>query len=111
MTTQKILAGRVDFSSTFDLRGKDLVKKLLQADLSRRLGCLRNGAEDIKRQKWFQGLDWDAVERVEVKSKLVPKVRGGGDTSNFDKYPDSTERAVPVRPSVDKVFAEFDQAI
>ena len=31
---------------------KDLIKKLLTADLTKRLGNLKGGADDIKRHKW-----------------------------------------------------------
>ena len=33
---------------------QDLVKKLLTADRTKRFGCLKDGAEDIKRHKWFK---------------------------------------------------------
>ena len=56
---QKILAGKLDFPRHFDLNAKDLVKRLLTADRTKRLGCLKDGAEDIKRHKWFKGFDWD----------------------------------------------------
>lgn len=58
---EKILAGRVNFPSHFDPSAKDLVKKLLTADRSKRLGNLKNGAADVKNHKWFKGIDWQGL--------------------------------------------------
>ncbi|KAF4700337.1 protein kinase A catalytic subunit, partial [Perkinsus olseni] len=49
---QKILAGKIYFPKYFDKNAKGLVKKLLTADLSKRYGNLKNGADDIKKHKW-----------------------------------------------------------
>ena len=32
---------------------KDLIKRLLTPDRAKRFGCLKNGAEDIKKHKWY----------------------------------------------------------
>lgn len=37
----------------------------LQADLSKRYGCLAGGANDIKSHPWFKGVDWNRVARRE----------------------------------------------
>ena len=34
---------------------QDLIKKLLTADRTKRFGCLKAGAADIKSHKWFKG--------------------------------------------------------
>jgi protein kinase X len=86
---QKILAGRVDFPKHFDPYAKDLVKKLLTADRSKRFGCLKDGADDVKRHRWFKGVDWTRVHQRRVKPPYVPGFASSDDTSNFDKYPDS----------------------
>jgi hypothetical protein len=50
---QKILAGKIEFPRYFDKNAKDLIKGLLQPDITKRLGGLKNGVEDVKRHKWF----------------------------------------------------------
>ena len=45
---QKILKGVIDFPRHMDPLAKDLIKKLLTADRTKRFGCLHAGAEDIK---------------------------------------------------------------
>ena len=56
----EVLQARVDFPRHFDVKAKDLVRRLL-TDRSKRFGCLKSGVEDIKRHKWYKGLDWDAL--------------------------------------------------
>jgi serine/threonine protein kinase len=54
---QKILAGHIEFPKSFDPHVTDLVLGLLTADRTKRLGCLKGGANDIKTHKWFQPID------------------------------------------------------
>lgn len=85
---EKILAGRVEWSKYIDPVAKDLIKKLLVNDRTRRLGSMRNGAEDVKRHRWFRGTNWDDVLEKKLKPPIVPKVSHDGDTGNFDDYPE-----------------------
>jgi serine/threonine protein kinase len=67
---EKILGGKLRFPSHFDPIAKDLVKKLLTSDRSKRLGNLKGGADDIKKHKWFRGVDWQGLlnKTVQVSS-------------------------------------------
>jgi len=56
---QKILAGRIDFSHGFDEKAKSLIKKLLCADRTKRYGCLKRGAADVKDHKFFSSFNWE----------------------------------------------------
>ena len=97
---QKILANKLEFPRHFDVHAKDLVKKLLQSDRTKRLGCLKHGAEDIKKHKWFKGYDWSALMNFGFQPPIVPVVNGEGDTHNFDEYPESIDD--PNGPLVDE---------
>ena len=87
-----------------------LIARLLQTERSKRIGCLKNGAEDIKRHKWFKGFDWQAMLTYSYPSPIVPDVRGEGDTHNFDKYPESiddhTGKMVDAATS-ERLFSKF----
>jgi protein kinase A len=98
---QKILKGKVRFPRNFDKSGKSLVKHLLVADLTKRFGNLRGGVSDIKTHRWFSGLDWSSLLRMELTMPFRPSVRDAGDTSNFSRYPDSATLSPPVRASDD----------
>ncbi|XP_052861134.1 cAMP-dependent protein kinase catalytic subunit PRKX [Anopheles cruzii] len=88
---EKILSGKIEWSRHTDPIAKDLVKKLLVLDRTKRLGNMKNGAEDVKRHRWFKHLDWNVVIRKQLKPPIVPKfaAEGDGDTSNFDDYPET----------------------
>ncbi len=86
---QKILGGKLCFPRRYDKAAKSLTKKLLAHDLTKRYGCLKNGARDIKRAKWFVDMDWVALLRRQLNAPIVPEVAHESDTSNFEEYPDS----------------------
>jgi serine/threonine protein kinase len=104
---QQILAGKVNFPRFIDRNAKSLIKKLLVADLTKRFGCLKAGAADIKNHKWYTGMDWAALFDRELVAPVIPSVSDETDTSNFDAYPDSLEEApLPVITGKDP-FLEF----
>jgi serine/threonine protein kinase len=55
---QKILSGTLEFPPHFSPAARDLVGKLLQADQSKRCGCMWNGVADIKNHKFFEEIDF-----------------------------------------------------
>nr|KAJ3420464.1 camp-dependent protein kinase catalytic subunit [Polyrhizophydium stewartii] len=88
---EKILQCKLRFPPHFDPNAKDLVKRLLSPDLSKRFGNLKDGVQDIKRHKWFAGVDWEKLKNLEIPAPYIPKVAHEGDTSNFDAYPEDHE--------------------
>ena len=60
-TYQKILDGTVNYPQAMNPDATDLISKLLQKDISRRYGNLREGAKDIKDHAFFKGAQfpWD----------------------------------------------------
>ncbi|KAJ1548326.1 hypothetical protein HK405_003656 [Cladochytrium tenue] len=88
---EKILAGKIVFPSHFDPNAKDLIKKLLTADRSKRLGNLISGAEDVKKHKWFRGVDWQGLLNKSVHAPIIPVCSHAGDTRNFENYPEPIE--------------------
>merc|ERR1719397_1078334 len=104
---EKILAGKVEWPKCIENVAKDLIRKLLVIDRTKRIGNLKNGADDIKNHKWFKGLDWEEVYQRKLKPPFVPKVRSAGDTSNFQEYSDEELEIDPVTEREAKVFEEF----
>ena len=60
---QKVLDGlhSHSFSNVFQYKAKSLCKQLLQPDRTKRLGCMQNGGEGVKRHKWFSHTNWVSV--------------------------------------------------
>ncbi|CAG8552700.1 2283_t:CDS:2 [Diversispora eburnea] len=77
---EKILAGKIKYPSFFDVMAKDLLKRLLTSDLSKRYGNLKGGSADIKNHGWFKGVDWERLARREVTAPYIPHFSGEGDT-------------------------------
>ncbi len=109
---QQILSGKLTFPSrhSFDRYAKSLVKKLLDIDLTQRIGCLKNGVEDIKKHKWFVCCEYNWIglyNREIIDTPLLPNyIDNDNDTSNFDIYPD--EEIVAEGEIVPKeVFKDF----
>jgi cGMP-dependent protein kinase 2 len=52
---------------------KDLVSRLLERKPTRRLGALAGRAGDVKRHKWFDGFDWEALSARKMVPPRQPK--------------------------------------
>ncbi|XP_067679347.1 cAMP-dependent protein kinase catalytic subunit alpha isoform X1 [Haliotis asinina] len=103
---EKIVSGKVRFPSHFSGDLKDLLRNLLQVDLTKRFGNLKNGVNDIKTHKWFNTTDWIAVYQKKVEAPFVPKQKGPGDSSNFDEYDEEPLRISSTEKCA-KEFADF----
>ncbi|CAK63546.1 unnamed protein product (macronuclear) [Paramecium tetraurelia] len=98
---QKILKGKVKFPRNFDNEAKSLVKHLLEQDVTKRFGNLKNGVDDIKSHKWYETFNWKDIINKKIKPQYTPVIQSDYDTSNFATYPDSTELPDPVKPQDD----------
>ncbi|GAA5988702.1 hypothetical protein JCM10908_003682 [Rhodotorula pacifica] len=92
---EKILKGKFAVPAHIDPVAKDLIRRLLTADLTQRLGNLRNGAQDVKNHPWFEGVDWAAVERKEIRAPIIPLTNTPGDASNFERFPACSLESMP----------------
>lgn len=57
---------QVRFPGHFSSDLKDLLRNLLQVDLTKRFGNLRNGVNDIKNNRWFTATDWISIYQKKV---------------------------------------------
>ncbi|ORX54978.1 Pkinase-domain-containing protein [Hesseltinella vesiculosa] len=89
---EKILEGKIQYPPHFDQAATSLCSKLLTADLSKRYGNLKGGSEDIKQHPWFEGVHFQSLLMKQVRAPYVPRLRGDGDASHFDKYPETNEQ-------------------
>ncbi|EDW52284.1 GM12352 [Drosophila sechellia] len=103
---EKIVSGKVRFPSHFGSDLKDLLRNLLQVDLTKRYGNLKAGVNDIKNQKWFASTDWIAIFQKKIEAPFIPRCKGPGDTSNFDDYEEEALRISSTEKCA-KEFAEF----
>lgn len=95
---EKILSGRIEWPKHMDPIAKDLIKKLLIADRTKRLGNMRQGADDVKRHRWFKLVEWPLVPQRALTPPIRPRVKAPGDPSCFDDYPETDWRSQPPLP-------------
>mmetsp|Transcript_9403 Transcript_9403/g.18203 ORF Transcript_9403/g.18203 Transcript_9403/m.18203 type:complete len:358 (+) Transcript_9403:247-1320(+) len=107
---QSILAGKIEYPRHMKKEARDLIGKLLTADLSRRWGNLKGGGRDIRMHPWFKGFDWEALLQRSMPAPIQINARSEDDTSMFDDYDDDDGPDVgagKVRPEEQKLFAGF----
>jgi protein kinase A len=103
---EKILAGKYKVPNNLSDEIKDFMRCLIQADVTKRFGNLKNGVDDVKTHKWFASIDWMAIYAKKVTAPMMPKIKSPGDPSNFDNY---SEKDISVSKDVlfEKEFADF----
>jgi serine/threonine protein kinase len=64
---------------------RDLIRGLLMRDPASRLGSRAAGVDEIKAHPFFRGIDWVALEKLEVEPPFKPTVSASDiDIGNFD---------------------------
>merc|ERR1712194_932626 len=100
-TYRKIIKCRIKFPRYFTTEAKELIKSLLRAKATKRLGVIRGGAKNIRNHPWFNGFSWDDLTGFTLKPPIIPTVSGIDDISNFDQAEDDTEELKAVDPNED----------
>ncbi|KAH9981507.1 kinase-like domain-containing protein [Lactifluus volemus] len=83
----RILKGKIQWPRDMDPLSRNLIKGFLHPDRTKRLGNLLAGADDVLDHPWFRGVDWDALERREIRAPIVPHVTSYDDTRHFTRLP------------------------
>lgn len=105
---EKILAGKIDWPRQMDPVARDLIKKLLVQDRTKRLGNMKNGSDDVKNHRWFRSISWDDVYKRKLEVPYLPKVDDEGDTQNFDSYAEIDYKTITCAPEKERsLFADF----
>ena len=71
--------GYFEFPAQISINARRLISSLLEQDLSKRLGCMVNGSNDVKQHAWFKGVDWSMVSLKKIQPPWAPEL-----TSNTD---------------------------
>ncbi|XP_037332219.2 serine/threonine-protein kinase N1-like isoform X2 [Pungitius pungitius] len=61
-----------------------IMRRLLRRNPERRLGSGEKDAEDVKKQPFFRGVDWEPLLQRKLPPPFVPTIVGKEDVSNFD---------------------------
>ncbi|KEG06520.1 putative protein kinase A catalytic subunit isoform 2 [Trypanosoma grayi] len=52
---------------------------------------MKGGVEEVKSHPYFQGANWDKLYARHYPAPIPVKTRNAGDTSNFERYPESQD--------------------
>ncbi|OIW32967.1 camp-dependent protein kinase catalytic subunit [Coniochaeta ligniaria NRRL 30616] len=106
---ENIMKGKVKYPAYINPDAQDLLERLITADLTKRLGNLYGGSQDVKSHPWFAEVTWDRLARKDIDAPYTPPVKAGaGDASQFDRYPEETERyGQPGSDDYGHLFVEF----
>lgn len=92
-----------------------LIQKLLQKNPEMRLGAGEEDAAQIKKHKFFQTMDWNALLSKKVKPPFLPVIKAPKDVSNFDEEFTSLKpiltlprTACILTTEQQEIFADFD---
>lgn len=104
---EKICAVKYKNPNFFSAELKSLITNLLQSDLSRRYGNLKDGVNDIKNHDWFKTINWLSIYFQKATPPIIPKVSDDpADISQFDVFSD-VELKVSVNNKYEELFAAF----
>lgn len=104
---KRILSGVIEFPRFFSVYSKDLIRKLLNPELSKRLGVTDDG-ESIKMHKWFRGVDWKMVFNREIPAPWTPYIKNEEDAAWFENYPDSDNSPKALSEEMKHLFEDFE---
>ncbi|EMT64024.1 cAMP-dependent protein kinase type 2 [Fusarium odoratissimum] len=107
---ENILKGKVKYPAYVNADAQNLLERLITADLTKRLGNLYGGPDDVKTHPWFAEVTWDRLARKDIDAPYTPPVKAGaGDASQFDRYPEDPEKygVVTAPDEYGHMFTEF----
>jgi serine/threonine protein kinase len=106
-----VLHTKPKFSASFPPQVADLVGKLLEHDVGKRLGMLKNGVDDIKAHAFFEGYDWQEAPSMRNPRHAAPSpvvACGEHEWLRLDLAPEArATRKTPISREQDKLFAGF----
>ncbi|XP_056130930.1 serine/threonine-protein kinase N2-like [Lampris incognitus] len=92
-----------------------IIQKLLKKNPLKRLGAGERDANDVKGEKFFQTIDWEALLAKKVNPPFLPSIKESADVSNFDSeftcmQPILSPPSKPLNlsPEQQQAFADFD---
>ena len=101
---KNILRAPLKFPRDFDSDAKSICKHLIERDLSKRYGNLKDKANDIKNHRFFRDINFQALMNFELKPPYIPLVRSNTDLSNFPVLEDTIKDATSIDPKDDPFY-------
>ena len=82
-----VVKGKFKFPSHInDADTEDIVKRMLHRRPPYRLGCLRDGADDIRNHIFFKQINFSNLNKKDIKSPWKPKMTNAFDSRYFEDW-------------------------
>lgn len=85
-TFRKIANGKVTFPKGCGSKlqpAKDFILGLLDKNPNSRLGCRKNGADDVRNSKFYNNFDWTSLQTLSMIPPHIPKIKNSLDAGEF----------------------------
>eukprot|EP00049_Salpingoeca_infusionum_P028081 m.36101 g.36101 ORF g.36101 m.36101 type:complete len:738 (+) comp9967_c0_seq1:168-2381(+) len=105
----QILHHEVQFPARISSEARSFLNGLLTRPVRSRLGCGRNGEQDIKAHPFFAGTDWTKLENRQIDPPYKPPVKDPRSADCFD--PEFTEADTRLSPTDPYAIANIDQTV
>ncbi|NWR23877.1 ARBK1 kinase, partial [Emberiza fucata] len=99
----------VELPDSFSPPPRSLLEGLLQRDVNRRLGCMGRGAQEVKEEPFFKGLDWQMVFLQKYPPPLVPP-RGevnAADAFDIGSFDEEDTKGIKLLESDQELYHNF----
>lgn len=107
---EKIIRAKLTFPGYLSQNAKLILSLLLERNPKKRLGSGPTGVEEIKKHKFFEGIDWTKLLNKEIKTPFKPAGSGEGQMSTVnvdEEFTSELPQDTPVAPSTLKSRVEF----
>eukprot|EP00730_Choanoeca_flexa_P000573 TRINITY_DN10254_c0_g1_i5.p1 TRINITY_DN10254_c0_g1~~TRINITY_DN10254_c0_g1_i5.p1 ORF type:complete len:642 (+),score=246.15 TRINITY_DN10254_c0_g1_i5:113-2038(+) len=106
---RNILHQRIEMPRTMSKDAAQTVMGFLERKPDKRLGYGAEERKSIQSATFFKSIDWDKLEKRQLKPPFAPRVKSSGDASNFD--PEFTSEKPVLTPEDSKRIAGIDQGL
>jgi len=99
----------IELPEAMDCEVKNLLELLLHREVEKRLGCMGQGASEVKNHPFFQDVDWKQVYLLKYPPPLVPP-RGevnAADAFDIGNFDEDDTKGIKMSESDQEIYKDF----
>lgn len=86
-----------------------MIRGLCKFEPRDRLGYQKGGFADVRKQRWFQGFDWQGLRSVRLISPFEIEVESATDTTNFEYFEEEKFDVEEDRQIIEDSFMDWEK--
>jgi serine/threonine protein kinase len=94
---ERVIKGNFVVPHSVGQAGEHLIRGLLDPRPQSRLGSRRDGPSDIRHHAWFNGLDFSALLKRQIKAPYIPSQESISHLENFN----TNTKLLPLKPYIE----------